>query len=55
VTDLAAQHSNLVPQHQQLRRLGGIASGEKREPVEHPNHDQIEQSDSHECDHAAAR
>jgi hypothetical protein len=35
--------------------LGGIASGEEREPAEHPNHDQVEQSNSHELDHAPAR
>jgi hypothetical protein len=41
--DLAAQHGDLVAQHQQFRHLGGIASGEKREPAEHTDHDQIEQ------------
>jgi hypothetical protein len=44
-----------VAQRQQLRGLGGIASGEEREPAEHPNHDQVEQSNSHELDHAPAR
>jgi hypothetical protein len=54
-TGLSAQHGDLVAQHQQLRRLGGIASGKERKPAEHPNHDQVEQSNSHEPDHAPAQ
>jgi hypothetical protein len=52
---LAAQYGDLVAQHQQFSRPGGIASGVKREPAEHPDHEQVKQSDSHERDHAAAR
>jgi hypothetical protein len=37
-----------VPQHQQLRGRGRVASGEECEPGEHPNHDQIQQPNRHE-------
>jgi hypothetical protein len=53
--DLPTQHGDLVTQHQQLRRLGGIASGEERQPAEHPNHDRVQQTHSHAPDHAPAR
>jgi hypothetical protein len=46
--DLAAQHGDFVPQHQQLCCLGGIAPGKESEPAEHPNHDQIQQPNCHE-------
>jgi hypothetical protein len=41
MTDLSAQHRDLVTQRQPLRREGGIASGKERKPAEHPDHDQI--------------
>jgi hypothetical protein len=47
-TDLAAQHGDFMPQHQQLCCLGGIAPGKESEPAEHPNHDQIQQPNCHE-------
>jgi hypothetical protein len=45
----------LCRQHQHFRHDGGIGSGQKREPAEHPRHDPVEQSYSHESDHASVR
>jgi hypothetical protein len=47
-TDLAAQHGDFMPQHQQLCCLRRIAPGKESEPAEHPNHDQILQPNHHE-------
>jgi hypothetical protein len=38
-----------MPQHQQLRGLGCVASGEQRQPAEHPNHDQVQHPDHHQA------
>jgi hypothetical protein len=36
-----------MTKREQLRRLRRITAGEKRQPPEHPNHDQIQQSNRH--------
>ena len=35
---LTAQHSDLVPQYQDLHLFGGVAAGEQRQPAEQPGH-----------------
>jgi hypothetical protein len=47
--DLAAQDHDLVPQHQDLNILGGVAAGEQRQPAEQPDHEQIGEAGEHEC------
>ena len=46
--DLTPQHRHLVPEHHDLRILGRLAAARQREPAEHPDHDQVEQTESHE-------
>jgi hypothetical protein len=43
----AAQHGDLVPQHQQLRVLGGGRAAEQDQPAAQPGEDQIEQTEGH--------
>jgi hypothetical protein len=47
--DLTAQHRDLVPQHQDLYVFGDVAAREQRQPVEHPDHEQIGEAEEHEC------
>jgi hypothetical protein len=47
-SDLTPQHHHLVPEHNGLRVLRCLPAAEQREPVEHPDHDQVEQAKSHE-------
>jgi hypothetical protein len=47
--DLAAQDRDLVPQHQDLKILGGVAAGEQRQPAEQPDHEQVGEAGEHEC------
>jgi hypothetical protein len=46
--DLTPQHRHLVPERHDLRILGCLPAAEQHEPAEHPDHDQVEQADSHE-------
>jgi hypothetical protein len=46
--DLPAQHSDLVPQHQDLRVFGGVTARQQRQPAEHPDHEQVDEADEHE-------
>jgi hypothetical protein len=46
--DLAAQHCDLVPQYQDLYVLGGVAAGEKHDPAEQPDHEQVEEANEHD-------
>jgi hypothetical protein len=46
--NLPAQDSDLVPQREYLCILRGIASRQQRQPAEHPDHEQVDQSDEHE-------
>ncbi len=43
----AAQHGDLVPQHQQFGVLGRRRAAEQDKPVAEPNEDQIEQEERH--------
>jgi len=43
----AAQHGDLVPEHQQLRVLGGGRAAEQDQPAAQPGEDQIEQTEGH--------
>jgi hypothetical protein len=44
----AAEHHHLMPQHHDLRFLGRLTATEKDQPAEHPDHDQVHQTDRHE-------
>jgi len=44
----AAQHGDLVPQHKQLRILGGCRPAEQDQPAAEPDEDEIEQAQRHE-------
>jgi hypothetical protein len=46
--NLTAQDRDLVPEHQDLDVLGGVASREQRQPAEQPDHEQIDQANAHE-------
>jgi hypothetical protein len=46
--DLPAQHSDLVPQHQDLRILRGVTARQERQPAEHPGHEQVDEANEHE-------
>jgi hypothetical protein len=43
----AAQHGDLVPQHQQLDVLGRRRTAEQHKPAAEPDEDQIEQTEGH--------
>ena len=40
--DLPAQHRDFVPQHQDLRVLGGVTARQERQPAEHADHEQAD-------------
>ena len=46
--DLTAQDRDLMPQHQNLRVLRGVAPREQRQPAEQPDHEQIDEAKEHE-------
>ena len=46
--DLAAQDRDLMPEHQDLRILNGIAPRQERQPAERPNHQQVDKANEHE-------
>jgi hypothetical protein len=46
--DLAAQDGDLMPQDQDLRVLSSLTSRQERQPVEHPDHEQVGKTDEHE-------
>jgi hypothetical protein len=46
--DLATQDRDLVPQHQDLNILGGVAAGEQRHPAEQPDHEQVREANEHD-------
>ena len=43
----AAQHGDLVPQHQQFRVLGRGRTAEQHKPAADPDEDQVEQAKGH--------
>jgi hypothetical protein len=43
----SAQHSDLVPQHQQLGILGCGRAAEQDKPAAQPDEDQVEQTERH--------
>ena len=43
----AAQHGDLVPEHQQLRVLGRWRAAEQDQPAAEPDEDQVEQAEGH--------
>jgi hypothetical protein len=46
--DLPAQRRDFVPQHQDLRVLGGVAARQERQSAEHADHEQVDEADEHE-------
>jgi len=50
--DLATQHGDLMPQHQQLGGHRGFAARHLRQPTEHPNSGQVQQPNNHARDPA---
>ena len=46
--DVPTQHCDLVPQHEDLRILRGVTPGQERQPAEHPDHEQVDETDQHE-------
>jgi hypothetical protein len=49
--DLATQHGDFVAQHQQLGDHRGLAPRDLRQPAEHPNCGQVQQSNNHAPHH----
>jgi hypothetical protein len=50
----ARQDRDLVPEHQDLRILGGIAPRQEQQPAEHPDHQQVGKRISTSADRRAA-
>ncbi len=44
----AAQHGDLVPQHEQFGVLGSRRSAEQDQPAAEPDEDEVEQAEGHE-------
>jgi hypothetical protein len=45
---LAAEHHHLMTEHHDLRVLGRLAPAQQDQPAEHPDHEQVQQTDRHE-------
>ena len=45
---LAPQHRDLVPEDQDLDVFDGITLRQQYEPAEHPDHEQVDETDKHE-------
>jgi len=43
----AAQHGDLMPQHEQLRVLAGRRLAEQDQPAAEPDEDEVEQAEGH--------
>ena len=41
--------SDFVPQHEDLRLLSGVAPRQEHQPAEHPDHEEVDEADEHEC------
>ena len=46
--DLPPQDRDLVPQHEDLRILGSVIPGKEHQPAEHPDHEQVDETDLHD-------
>jgi hypothetical protein len=46
--DLTPEHCDLMTQHHELRVLGRLGAAEQHQPAKDPDHDQVEQTKSHE-------
>jgi hypothetical protein len=46
--DLTAQQCDLLPQHQDLYVLDGVVARQEHQPPEHPDHEQVHQTDQHD-------
>jgi hypothetical protein len=45
---LTPQHRDLMPEDQDLHVLDGVASHQQSQPAEHPDHEEIDQTNEHE-------
>ena len=45
--DLPAQDRDLMPQHEDLRILSGVIPCQEHQPAEHPDHQQVDETDKH--------
>jgi hypothetical protein len=48
MSDLAAQHRHLMPQHEDLQLLRDVAANHQDQPTHDSNEDQIQQPETHE-------
>jgi hypothetical protein len=46
---LTAQDRDLMPQHQDLHVLRGVAARQQHQPAEQPDHEQIDETNEHGC------
>ena len=45
---LPPQDRDLMPEHQDLRILAGVTSRQEHQPAEHPDHEQVDETDEHQ-------
>src|SRR5215472_2885451 len=45
---LPAQYCNLMPEHQDLRLLSGVAPRQEHQPAGHPDHEDVYETNEHE-------
>jgi hypothetical protein len=48
IGDLTPQHRDLMARNQDLRVLSGVAARQQRQPAEHLDHEQVDETDQHE-------
>ena len=46
--DLTTKHRDLVPEDQDLRVLGSVTARQEHHPAEHPDHEEVNETDQHE-------
>jgi hypothetical protein len=44
---LTSQHRDLMPEDQDLRVLSGVTARQEHQPAEHPDHEQVDETDKH--------
>ena len=46
--DLTTKHHDLMPEDQDLRVLGSVTARQEHHPAEHPDHEEVNETDKHE-------
>ena len=46
--DCRRKHRDVMAQHEDLRVLRGVAARQQHQPAEHPDHEQVDETDKHE-------